>query len=427
MIDSNRLRRMVVTVACVTVTATGCSFHGLNSLPLPGTVGRGSDATIYHAEFANIGTLESNSPVMIDDVVVGSVGKMTFSNWHIDLELSVNSDVEVPANAVARVGQTSLLGSMHVSLDPPIDQAPTGKLPAGSTIPLDSSMTFPSTEQTLASISTVVNGGGLGQIGDIIHSFNAALSGREDDVRDLLGRLNEFVAVVDTQRANIVASLHALNRLGGSFASQRDAINRVLKEAPPALDVLNRERPRITAALDKLRVLSNTSVQLVKDTQSDLVANLTHLEPTLRALADVGKDLDHALAFATAFPYGQSLIDRGVRGDYMNVFQVLDFTIPRLKRSTMLGTRWGQEGASLVPAPGEPNSVTYTLDPLLASIAPPPGGVPAPGEAPAPASVAVTPPPPSEGPSTPSSPDMIFAGPYGAQSAAAPAAQGGGS
>ena len=38
---------------------------------------RGSDASVYHVELANIGTLESNSPVMIDGVVVGSVGKMT--------------------------------------------------------------------------------------------------------------------------------------------------------------------------------------------------------------------------------------------------------------------------------------------------------------------------------------------------------------
>ena len=55
-------------------------------------------------------TLESNSPVMIDDVVVGSVGKMTVDNWHADVEVSVKPDVVVPANAVATVGQTSLLG-----------------------------------------------------------------------------------------------------------------------------------------------------------------------------------------------------------------------------------------------------------------------------------------------------------------------------
>ena len=53
--------------------SSGCAFHGLNSLPLPGAVGRGPDADVYHVELANVITMESNSPVMIDDVVVGSV------------------------------------------------------------------------------------------------------------------------------------------------------------------------------------------------------------------------------------------------------------------------------------------------------------------------------------------------------------------
>ena len=52
---------------------------------------------------------------MIDDVVVGSVGTMRVKGWHADVEISVKRDVVIPANVVASVGQTSLLGSMHLS------------------------------------------------------------------------------------------------------------------------------------------------------------------------------------------------------------------------------------------------------------------------------------------------------------------------
>ena len=98
------LQGLFATAACVTVAATGCAFQGLNSLPLPGAVGRGTNAKIYHVEVANVGTLESNSPVMINDVVVGSVGKMTVQGWHANVEVSLRPDVIVPANAVASVG-----------------------------------------------------------------------------------------------------------------------------------------------------------------------------------------------------------------------------------------------------------------------------------------------------------------------------------
>jgi phospholipid/cholesterol/gamma-HCH transport system substrate-binding protein len=414
------LTRLIVVAGCVGLVSTGCAFHGLNSLPLPGTVGAGPDAQIYHVQFANIGTLESNSPVMIDDVVVGSVRKMTFSNWHIDVDLSVQSDVVVPANAVATVGQTSLLGSLHVALDPPVGQSPSGRLAPGATLPLQGSATYPTTEQALASLSAVVNGGGLGQIGDIIHNFNAILSGRQGDVRDLLTRLDKFVGVLDAQRGDLIASIQALNRLAGTFADQRDVISEALLKIPPALDVLIAERPRITTALDKLRDFSDTTTRLVNDSQADLVTNLRNLDPTIRALADVGDGLDQALATATVFPLGQNVIDRGLRGDFMNLFAIIDLTIPRLKRSLLLGTRWGQPGAALVPAPGDPYYLRYTYDPLTMPITPaptvpaPPGGAPAPavpGEA-----VPVVPGVPAP---------AIFAGPYGQPGTPASPAGGG--
>jgi phospholipid/cholesterol/gamma-HCH transport system substrate-binding protein len=423
------LRRVLVIGSCVALTATGCAFDGLNSLPLPGAVGRGPGANIYHVEIANVNTLESNSPVMIDDVVVGSVGKMTVKGWHADVEVSVKPDVVVPANAVASVGQTSLLGSMHLQLNPPLGEAPSGRLVPGATIPLNKSSTYPSTEQTLSALSVVVNGGGLGQIGDIIHNFNAALSGREDQVRDLLTRLDTFMGTLDAQRDNIIASIQGLNRLAGTFAGQRDVITRALNKIPPALDVLVKERPRITTALEKLGAFSDTATGLVNDTQADLVKNLQNLEPTIRALADIGPDLDTAIAGATTFPYTQNFIDRAVRGDYLNLFAVVDFTVPRLKRTLFLGTRWGQVGAPLVPAPGDPWYLNYTYDPLSVGITPPPPGAPPPppdalppapdgapsmpADAPAPAPQLT----PGEGvpPSSTGAPTPIFAGPYGAQ------------
>jgi phospholipid/cholesterol/gamma-HCH transport system substrate-binding protein len=368
--------RLFAAATCVVMTATGCAFQGINSLPLPGAVGRGPDAVTYHVEIANISTLESNSPVLMNDVVVGSVGKMEVKDWHANVEISVQPGVDVPANAVASVGQTSLLGSMHLALDPPLGQQPTGKLPPGATIGLNESSTYPTTEQTLSSLSVVVNAGGLGQIGDIVSTFNAALSGREADFRDLLTRLDTFVGTLDRQRANLVATIDALNRLASTFAGRHDVITEALQRIPRALDVLERERPNLTTALTKLGNFSDTATRLVNDTQADLVKNLQNLKPTIQALADVGPDLTEGLAYLTVFPYGQGLLDRGVRGDFINLFVTIDISGPKLRRSLFLGSRAGQEGRDLVPLPGEPYFQRYTYDPLGRPLNPPPPGGP---------------------------------------------------
>jgi len=394
-------RRLFAIGCCVMLTVTGCAFHGLNSLPLPGAVGRGPGANIYHVEIPNVGTMESNSPVMIDDVVVGSVGTMRVQGWHADVEISVKPDVVIPANVVASVGQTSLLGSMHLALNTPLGQPGTGRLQPGATIPLSRSSAYPSTEQTLSSLGAVVNGGGLGQIEEIIHNFSAALSGREGAVRDLLTRLDTFVGTLDQQRDNIVASIQALNRLAGTFADQRDVLTQALRKIPPALDVLIKERPRFTAALDKLRVFSNTATRLINDSQADLVKNLENLEPTVRALADVGPELGTAIAAATVFPFTQNFVDRAVRGDYFNLHVDLDLSIPRLKRGLMLGTHWGQLDQPLVPAPGDPYYLQYTHDPMHDPVRPPwvdPNALPLPGPPPAAAPLPGPPPTVAPGP-----------------------------
>ncbi|MCW2515377.1 MAG: mammalian cell entry protein [Mycobacterium sp.] len=370
------MRRLFAAATCVALTATGCAFQGINSLPLPGAVGRGSDAVTYHVQIANIATLESNSPVLMNDVVVGSVGRMDVQDWHANVEISVQPGVVIPANAVASVGQTSLLGSMHLALNPPVGQPPEGRLAPGATIGLNDSSTYPTTEQTLSSLSVVVNAGGLGQLGDVVHTFNAALSGRQDDFRDLLTQLDTFVGTLDQQRQSLVATIEALNRVASTIAGRRDVINEALQRIPRALEVLDRERPQLTTALTKLGRFSDTANRLVNDTQADLVKNLQNLAPTIQALADVGPDLDASLAYATVFPYGQNLIDRAVRGDFINLFATVDISGPRLRKSIFLGSRAGQEGRDLVPLPGEPYFQRYTYDPLGRPLEPPPPGGP---------------------------------------------------
>ena len=387
---------LLAMCSAMTLSLSGCSFHGVNSLPLPGTVGQGRNAIIYHVELANIGTLEQNSPVMVDDVVVGSVGTMRLDNWHAELEVSVMPDVAVPANAVATVGQTSLLGSMHLALDPPPGQAPAGRLAPGSTLPVNRASTYPSTEQTLQALSVFINGGGVTQIGDIIHNANLALGGHEGQIRDALTRLDTLIGALDRQRDGFTVTIDGLDRLTATLSGQTSTFDEALRYVPPALDVLNRERPRLTEAMNKLHEFSDVATKLIDDTQADLITNLDNLAPTLGALADIGPRLDEILGYATVFPLSQDLIDRGVRGDYLNLFAVIDMTIPRLKRTMFRGTRWGDITANLIPAPGDPYYLTYTYDPLHTPLTPP-ADPPAPPSAQPPPEGPPPPPPEGEG------------------------------
>ena len=145
MILSGRRRtaaRVMLIVAMVGIS--GCAdWRGLNSLPLPGTQGSGPGSFVIQAQMPDVNNLQQNSRVRVADVTVGNVTKIERQDWHALVTMSLNGDVDLPANAIAKLGQTSLLGSQHIELAPPTDAPPQGKLHDGSLIPLAHSDALP--------------------------------------------------------------------------------------------------------------------------------------------------------------------------------------------------------------------------------------------------------------------------------------------
>ncbi len=276
MTGRSMFRRLGVAVTAVAVgtTLTACEWGGLNSIPMPGTAGRGEGAYRVQIEMPNVTTLTQNSPVRVDDVTVGSISGIELDGWHALVTVSLDEGVIVPANSLARIGQTSLLGSQHLELIPPVGEPPQGRLEDGDVIPLERAGAYPTTEQTLSSLSVVLNGGGLAQINDITTELNAALVGREDSIRNLLPRLDELVSTLDTQRGDIIAALEGMDRLAATVDDQNATLVRALEELPPALEVLADQRSNLTAAMSSLGEMSTVASRVVETSNDDLKANL---------------------------------------------------------------------------------------------------------------------------------------------------------
>ncbi|CQD18347.1 virulence factor Mce family protein [Mycobacterium europaeum] len=339
---SRRLSRAAMgLVAALAVAAlSGCGFRGANSFPLPGTKGGGPGSYTIQAQMTDVQNLERNSRVRVNDVTVGNVTDIELQGWHALVTMKVNGDVDLPANATATIGQTSLLGSVHVELAPPTGVPSEGKLKNGSLIPLSSAAAYPSTERTLAALSLLLNGGGLGQIQDITKALSTAFTGREDDLRSLLGQLDKFVGYLNDQKEDIIAATDSLNNLVGQFADQKPVIDKALKTIPDALAVLKDERETIADALGEVSKFGALAADSVNKTKENLVTELKDLGPVLQSLADAGPALTRSLDFFGTFPFPTSTLSKWIRGDYANLTAVIDLTLSRLDSSFFTGTRF---------------------------------------------------------------------------------------
>jgi len=318
----------------------GCGWRGLNSLALPGTEGAGPGSFVVQAQMPEVSNIQPNSRVQVGDVTVGTVTRIERQGWHALVSMRLNGDVDLPANATAKLGQTSLLGSLHVELAPPADAPPDGKLRDGSLIPLARGGAYPTTEQTLAAISMLLNGGGLGQVQDITRAFSTAFRGREHDLRSMIEQLDKFATLTNDQTGDIIAATDSLNTLVGKFADNKPVLDTALRKIPDALAELNSERDNLIEAADQLGKFSALTVDTVNQTKENLVKELKDIGPVLEALANAGPSLTRALSLYTTYPFPNETVEKWMRGDYGNLSLIVDLTLSRIDSALFTGTRW---------------------------------------------------------------------------------------
>ncbi|WKG02761.1 MCE family protein [Mycolicibacterium sp. HK-90] len=335
---ASRIGGRTLAIGSGAMLLAGCQFGGLNSLNMPGTAGHGPGSYTVTVELPDVATLPQNSPVMVDDVTVGSVSGLDAmqrpdGSFYAAVQLSLDGDVKLPANAVARVAQTSLLGSQHVQLSEPVDEAPQGQLREGSNISLAQTDRYPTTEETLSSLGMVVNKGNLGALQDITDEAYAAVAGRAGSFVDLIPRLAELTASLDQQTNDIIAAADGLNRFASILARSQDNLGRTLDTLPGALKVLNENRASIVEAFTALRGFAEVGSRILSETKDDFAADMKDLYPAIKALNDNADDFIKDLEFLPTFPFHYKYLRSAVRGDYLNVFVTFDLTLRRFGES----------------------------------------------------------------------------------------------
>jgi phospholipid/cholesterol/gamma-HCH transport system substrate-binding protein len=331
--------RLVAALAAVMMAVTGCGFHGVYGMHLPGGADTGSHPMTLTIYFDNVLDLVPQSSVKLNDVPVGSVENVTLSSpsdnsgdkgtngWTAKVTVSVNSDVKLPANARAMVKQTSLLGEKYVDLEQPLDNSSSAPLKSGDTIPITRTGSAPETEEVLGALSLLLNGGGLQQIKVITTELNKALDGNESAIRDLLGQLNTFVGTLDQQKNQILDTLDRLNRLAITLNKNKKTITDALDTFPQALSVLRNNRSKLTTMLVSLSRLGSVATHVIKATQTNFVSSLKSLAPVVEQLTASGSNLVQSLKIAGTFPFPLKQTLQAVRGDYANLALYVDLNL----------------------------------------------------------------------------------------------------
>ncbi|KAA8967490.1 virulence factor Mce family protein [Mycobacterium sp.] len=346
---------------------SSCGWQGISNVQIPGGPGSGPGSYTVYVQMPDTLALNGNSKVMVADVVVGSIRAIQLKNWVATLTLGLDKSVKLPKNATAKIGQTSLLGSQHIELAAPANPSPQ-LLKNGDTIPLRNASAYPTIEQTLASLATILRGGGIANLEVLQNEVNNIVAGRGPQIRAFLGKLDTFTAELNQQRDDITRAIDSTNRLLGYVGTRADVLDRALTEFPPLIKHFADKQQLLIDAVDSVGALSAATAQYLSQTRGPLHQDLLSLQCPLRELGRAAPHVLGALKLLLTVPFDLDTAPKLIRGDFMNSSLTLDTTLSSVDNAFLTGTgfsgalraleqSFGRDPATMIP------DVRYTPNP----------------------------------------------------------------
>ncbi|OAR20316.1 virulence factor Mce family protein [Mycobacterium leprae] len=358
-------RGLVMLVAALLLSS--CGWRGISNVSIPGGPGSGKGAYTIYVQVPDTLAINGNSKVMVADVTVGSIRAINLKNWVATLTLGLNKDVQLPKNTTAKIGQTSLLGSQHVELAAPANPS-LELLKNGDTIPLKNSSVFPTTEQTLASLSLILRGGGIPNLETLTNEVFNIFHGRADQIHAFLTKLDTFASQLNQQRDDITHAIDSTNRLLTYVGGRSDVLDQILTDIPPLIKHFADTKNLLINAVGSVGQLSQAVDQYLSEARGPLHTDLQALACPLRELGRGAPYFIGAMKLILTQPYDVDTVPKIMRGDYQNVSLTLDVTYSAMDNAVLTGTglsgalraleqSFGRDPETMIP------DVRYTTNP----------------------------------------------------------------
>ncbi|MBY6410793.1 MCE family protein [Rhodococcus sp. BP-252] len=326
----------LVLLCCTALLLSGCSL-GLGELP----IGRSADGNDYlvTAEFPRADRIRLGTEVRVGQHLVGRVHDLTTDGRGAQVGLSLEASTPLPADVTASLELPSALGEPYVRLEVPADPSST-ILVDGDVI--ENTGIGPELENSLATLGLVLNGSGIDQLQGIVTEMNDAFGGRGPEIRELMHSADALLAKADAQQAEFDRVLIAAGAVSAALADNRATLDAGLAVAAPTMDLLVRQRDRISSLITTTSSLAENARELLGDNTDRLASGVDDLAVLLASIQGFNDSVTPTLDNMNQFIEG---FDGAVHGDYLVFDGALD--LPETVGELMTGGRVADVPATL--------------------------------------------------------------------------------
>lgn len=283
------------------------------SLPACGLVGGGDSYTLT-AYFDRAVSVFPSSDVRVLGLPAGSVSDVVVDGDRIRIDMSIPSDIAIPADATAQIVPQSLIGERYIQISPAFQHGMTaaedGDVIEKTIIPVEP-------DEALAALKEFLDSLDPDGIGALVTNLNEDLRGNGAGLNDALGSLSQLVETFAENDDVLLRIVDSFDRLNATLVTREQQLGDVLDAFAEASQVLADEREGIDALLGALADLSRNGLALVGEHAGALRADITTLAG---AAATINANLDSVTQLLAAGPN----LTSGIIGAYNPELRALD-------------------------------------------------------------------------------------------------------
>ncbi|HVM35349.1 MAG TPA: MlaD family protein [Actinomycetota bacterium] len=237
------MKRLALALVALSLGIAGCTNAG-NTIPVV-------------ARFDDVGDLFDMAPVMFADIKVGEVTDVTLSGGRALVSMDIDRAAEVPANVIARVRRTSVLGERIIDLVVPESGPSTESLTGGATI--EETEIRADLEDLVVEGTDVFGEIAAGELATMIEAGAEGFGGRGDELGQILVNFRDITKSYSKETKRISNLIDSLNEFNSIVGTRTEAHKAALRNTARAVEVLDEESVKLERALKSLARLAMSS------------------------------------------------------------------------------------------------------------------------------------------------------------------------
>lgn len=260
------------------------------------------------ARFDDVADLFPQAPVMFADISVGKVTEISLDGTEALVTIELDGDADVPANVIARVRRTSVLGERLIDLIVPEgEQASAAALEDGDVIA--ETETRPDLENLVVEGNDVLGAVGASQIATMIDEGARGFGGNGEELGQILINFRDITGTFNKNSGMIKSLIRNIDDFNQVVATKADDHARAVVNTADALRVLDEESVKLTDAISSLARLATGSRSLLQAHIDEMDNFFQQARTIVGALHNQQSSIVQLLAFAPRHNRNTQLVE----------------------------------------------------------------------------------------------------------------------